>query len=62
MKFYISRDADNYIRFFVGEKPQKASRCWISWTGGCVPLDKALFQEVKWSYEEPTNVKLEIVK
>lgn len=48
--------------FFVGEKPQKASRCWISWTGGLVPLDKALFQEVKWSYEEPTNVKLEIVK
>ena len=47
----------------IGEKPIKQKIMWtVSRHIDFIELDSSLFPEVQWSDDEPTKVKLEIVK
>lgn len=64
-ELYLTRDEDNSLYLAIGEKPIKRESVWITSINKCVyciELDSRLFPEVKWSDNEPTKVKLEIVK
>ena len=64
VKFYVARDKDNDLYIFIDELPPKKKR--EKWTGRTfstiIEIPKRHFTQVQWSDEEPTKVKLEIVK
>ena len=66
MEMWLARDKDDYLYLFIGKKPIKEYRHWtlekVGTADEMIPLSGDLFPEVKWSDEEPTKVKLEIVK
>ncbi len=57
-EMWLARDKNGKI-FIYMEKPVKLS---LQWSCKCsfMELDDGLFQEVQWSDEEPTKVKLVI--
>ena len=61
---WVARDKNNSLWLFLDEKPEKneEEEIWTTLEMAAVKLDIRLFPEVKWSDEEPTKVKLEIVK
>lgn len=55
---WLARDGSGDL-FLYEEKPQKDFFLWkISDSSEIFLLDKALFPEVKWEDEEPTEVEL----
>ena len=59
---WLARDRDEELWLF-SQKPSKLKGSWASILGtrrGELP--STMFPEVKWSDDEPTKVKLEIVK
>ena len=58
---WVARDKDNSLYEYVDKKPEKSDTIWDSY-GEYAENDPRLFPEVKWSDEEPTNVKLIIDK
>ena len=63
-EMWLARDKNNDLYIFIDEVPPKKKReKWIGRTfSTIIEIPKRHFQEVKWSDEEPTKVKLEIVK
>lgn len=70
-EMWLARDKDDSLFLYSEEKPSKnkAMGVWridgtdsLSTSMGYVQLRNHLFPEVQWSDEEPTKVKLEIVK
>ena len=61
-EMWLARDKNNSLWLFVGRRPQKVETTWYNRTPYYVALDSHSFPEVKWSDDEPTKVKLEIVK
>ena len=63
-EMWLVRDEDNTLMLVIGAKPVKLFQ--IAWgyppSGNSMDLDSELFPEGKWSDNEPTKVKLEIVK
>ena len=57
---WAARDMDGKL-FLYRDKPIKDKFVWYS-PGFSLVLASASFPEVQWSDEEPTKVKLEIVK
>ncbi len=61
---WLVRDKDNTLMLVIGAEPVKLFQ--IAWgyspNGNSMELDSELFPEVQWSDNEPTKVKLEIVK
>ena len=61
-EMWLARDRDEYLWLF-SQKPSKLKDSWASNLGtrrGELP--RTMFPEVQWSDNEPTKVKLEIVK
>ena len=66
MEMWLARDKDETLWLFT-YKPRKGEEEWESTNFynknfTCMILNGSLFPEVKWSDEEPTKLKLEIVK
>ena len=66
MEMWLARDKDGTLWLFT-YKPRKGDEEWeptnvYDKNFTCMILNGSLFPEVKWSDEEPTKVKLEIVK
>ena len=59
---WLARDKDNDLCLFVDGKPEKEEKEWINPDAFWIRIDSNIFPEVKWSDNEPTKVKLEIVK
>ena len=63
-EMWLARDKNNDLYIFIDEVPPKKKR--EKWTGRTfstiIEIPKRHFQEVKWSDEEPTKVKLVIEK
>ena len=60
---WIARDTNGTLYLYVGNnQPQKKYKYWMNDDGDCAEMDSNLFPEVKWSDEEPTNVRLVIDK
>ena len=60
---WLVRDEDNTLMLVIGAKPVKYSTFWmLLLSKSMIQLNNSLFPEVKWSDDEPTKVKLEIVK
>ena len=56
---WIARDMSGMLYLYVGNKPpQKKDTYWMTGDGDCAEMGSDLFQEVKWSNDEPTKVKL----
>ena len=64
IEIWFARDEDGSLYFYGTSKPKKdtGEGMWISDNYNPYPINPNLFPEVKWSDEEPTKVKLEIVK
>lgn len=60
-EMWMARNVFGVLSLFIIEKPKKIGDLWINGFRS-FPIDEDLFPEVKWSDEEPTKVKLEIVK
>ena len=65
-EMFVARIPGGRLFLYVGKPPIKndKEKAWdysVFFTE-CMELDERLFPEVKWSDEEPTKVKLEIVK
>lgn len=60
MEIWLARDKDETLWLYT-YKPRKGDEKWEP-TNTCIRMDGFLYPEVKWSDEEPTKVKLEIVK
>lgn len=61
-ELWLARDKDGCLRVYSA-KPWKTPFIWICSEGYMsMILDRNLFPEVQWSDEEPTKVKLVIVK
>ena len=61
---WIARDENDVLYFHGISKPKKDTRegMWISDNYNPYPINTGSFPEVKWSDDEPTKVKLVIVK
>lgn len=60
---WITRDKNGMLYLYVcNNPPQKKDTYWMTDDGDCAEMDSGLFQEVKWSDEEPTKVRLVIDK
>ena len=59
---WVARDKNGSLFLYVNQKPSKEEIIWDDDYGYYIELDGSLFQEVKWSDEEPTKVKLVIDK
>ena len=64
---WLARDKDENLFLYIGSIPIKnrLDNVWVAKEvriTDSMLLDKDLFPEVKWSDDEPTKVKLEIVK
>ena len=58
---WVARDMNGVLYLYVGNNPpQKKDTFWMTDDGDCAEMDSSLFQEVRWSDEEPTKVKLVI--
>ena len=61
-EMWLVRNKNGSLDLFI-HKPMKVATCWNSCRyDDYLTLPKKLFPEVQWSDEEPTKVKLEIVK
>ena len=58
---WLARDKNNRIYLFE-TKPEKGDEYWSYDDGDYMELDVSSFQEVQWSDEEPTKVKIVIEK
>ena len=58
---WVARDYNGSLYIYT-EKPQKLLETWFVRGLGFMKISDLLFQEVKWSDEEPTKVKLVIEK
>ena len=58
---WLARDKNNHIYLFE-TKPEKGDEYWSYDDGDYMELDVSSFQEVQWSDEEPTKVKIVIEK
>ena len=54
---WLARDKNNRIYLFE-TKPEKGDEYWSYDDGDYMELDVSSFQEVQWSDEEPTKVKI----
>ena len=61
-EMWIARDEDGLLYLFYGRKPVKTVHSWYNWSKDYYEIKSSLLPEVQWSDEEPTKVKLEIVK
>lgn len=61
-ELWLARDENNILYLFIGGKPKKKERLWINPAAFWVTMPRHLFPEVRWWDDEPTKVKLEIVK
>ena len=61
MEMWLARDADNDLFLFIGKKPYKTGKIWHHPYARCI-LIEGEYPEIQWSDEEPTKVKLVIVK
>ena len=66
-EMWLARDEDDSLFLYIGGIPKKnrLDNEWITKElriTDAILLDKDLFPEVQWSDEEPTKVKLVIVK
>ena len=63
-EMWLARDKDGSLYFHGILKPKKdtGEGMWISDNYNPYPINTGSFPEVKWSDDEPTKVKLEIVK
>ena len=59
-EMWLARDSDNFLYLYIGTKPDKNDFIWNSLSADVIRLDSDLFQEVQWTDEEPTKVKLVI--
>lgn len=59
LEAWVARDYDGSL-YMYPNKPQKASDYWNAPEVGYTKLDDSLFPEVKWSDEEPKEIKLSI--
>ena len=63
-EMWLARDANNDLYFFIDKVPPKKKR--EKWTGRTfstiIEIPKRHFPEVQWTDDEPTKVKLEMVK
>ena len=60
---WLARNQNGGLLLFIGSKPRKFKFIWSSIIPSDVyQLKKDLFPEVQWSDDDPTKVKLEIVK
>ena len=62
MEVWLARDEDESLYMYYGQKPVKGLYSWFNGTTDYCDIKKPLFPEVQWSDNEPTKVKLEIVK
>ena len=63
MEVWLARDEDESLYLYYGQKPVKGLYSWLfNGTIDFCNIKKSLFPEVQWSDDEPTKVKLEIVK
>ena len=69
MDMWLARDKDDSLYLYTEEKPSKNKAMGVWRIDGTestsmeyVQLLNHLFPEVQWSDEEPTKVKLEIIK
>ena len=62
-EMWVARDKDGTLFLYIGCKPRKGDSIWVPpIIGQDISLNRDLFPEVQWSDEEPTKIKLEIVK
>ena len=61
-EMWLARDKDESLYLYYGQKPVKGLYSWFNGTTNYCNIKKSLFSEVQWSDNEPTKVKLEIVK
>ena len=60
---WIARDMNGMLYLYVGNnQPKKKDTFWMNDDGDCAQMDSILFQEVRWSDEDPTKVKIVIDK
>ena len=62
MEVWLARGEDESLYLYYGQKPIKGLYRWFNGTIDYCNIKKSLFPEVKWSDDEPTKVKLVIVK
>ena len=62
IEMWLARDEDGLLYLFYGRKPVKTVHSWYNWSKDYYRIKSSLFPEVQWSDEEPTKVKLVIVK
>ena len=60
LKAWVARDKDGMLYLYTA-KPKKRSYNWYAPKVGYVKLDDSLFPEVKWSDEEPKEIRLSII-
>ena len=56
---WVARDYDGSLYIYTA-KPEKKSDFWHAPGAGYMKLDDSLFPELKWSDEEPKEIKLSI--
>ena len=63
-EIWLARDANNDLYLFIDEvQPKKKKTKWTGRTfSTIIEIPKRHFQEVQWSDDEPTKVKLVIDK
>ena len=63
-EMWLARDENNYLFLFIDNKPIKVGSYWIGTKPNYISvlLNEEEYPEVQWSDEEPTKVKLVIVK
>ena len=59
---WLARDECGDLYLYIFEKPRKVNVDWFTNGTHFFKLREERFPEVKWSENEPTKVKLEIVK
>ena len=59
LQAWVARDYDGSLYMYT-DKPKKTRDSWYAGNFGYVKLDDSLFPELKWSDEEPKEIKLSI--
>ena len=62
IEMWLARDKDDRLHVYRGEKPKRFLKTWSNSSFDVSPLPRQWFPEVQWSDDEPTKVKLVIVK